>query len=140
MFDDSKKLVEKRVLAAEALKVKKDAVQAAQAEVDKYTYELQQTTAYAPSDGYVVNLQLRPGQFARLKAPVMSFVSSEDAYLVMAIRQEGLQYVEPGQEIGYFALVARLDEKKLGKDMVFGASGIAAINTGEGADVFCVTV
>jgi len=179
LFDDSKKLVEKQVLAAEALKLKRDAVQAAQADVDKYTYELQQTTAYAPSDGHVVNLQLRPGQFARLKAPVMSFVSSEEAYLVMAVRQEGLQYVKPGQEIefaltmypgevfsttlshlvhgvgeaqlflggqiplvssikeiGYFALVARLDEEKLGKDMVFGASGIAAINTGEGADVF----
>ena len=179
LFDDSKKLVEKQVLAAEALKLKKDALEAAQAEVDKYTYDLQQTIAYAPSDGYVVNLQLRPGQFARLKAPVMSFVSSEDAFLVMAVRQEGLQYVKPGQEvefaltmypgevfstqvtslvrgvgeaqmflggqiplvssikeIGYFALVADLDEEKLGKDMIFGASGIAAINTEEGADIF----
>lgn len=179
LFDDAKKLVEKRVLAAEALKLKKDAVQAAQAEVDKYTYELEQTVAYAPSDGYVVNLQLRAGQFARLKAPVMSFVSSEEAFLVMAIRQEGIQNVKPGQEIefalsmypgevfstkvyslvqgageaqlflggqiplissikeiGYFGLVADLDEEKLGKDMIFGASGIAAINTEKGADVF----
>ena len=179
LYEDSRKLVEKQVLAAEALKLKKDALEAAQAEVDKYSYQLQQTIAYAPSNGYVVNLQLRPGQFARLKAPVMSFVSSDEAFLVMAIRQEGLQYVKPGQEIefaltmypgevfstkvsslvqgvgeaqmflggkiplvssikeiGYFALVADLDEEKLEKDMIFGASGIAAINTGEGADVF----
>lgn len=40
LYDDSKKLVEKQVLAAEALKLKEDAVQAAQAEVDKYSYEL----------------------------------------------------------------------------------------------------
>ena len=179
LYGDSKKLVEKRVLAAEALKVKADERDAAQADVDKYTYELQQTVAYAPFDGYAVNLQLRAGQFARLKAPVMSFVSSEEAFLVMAIRQEGMQYVKPGQEIefalsmypgevfttevysmvqgtgeaqmflggqiplvssikeiGYFALVADLDEEKLRKDMIFGASGIAAINTEEGADVF----
>lgn len=30
----------------------------------------------------------------------------------------------------------KLDETELGKPMIFGASGIAAINTGEGADVF----
>lgn len=179
LYDDSRKLVEKQVLAAEALKLKRDAVQAAQAEVDKFNYQLQQTIAYAPSNGYVVNLQLRPGQFARLKAPVMSFVSSEEVFLVMAIRQEGSQYMKPGQEIefalsmypgrvfktevhtlvhgageaqffiggqiplisavkeiGHFALVARLDEEQLGEEMVFGASGIAAINTGMGADVF----
>jgi multidrug resistance efflux pump len=135
--------------------------------------------AYAPSDGYVINLQLRAGQFARLKAPVMSFISSEEAWLVMAIRQEGSQYVAPEQglefalsmypgevftakvgalihgvgeaqlslggqiptiasikEIEYFAVRVPLDEDTLGKPMVFGASGIAAINTGRGADVF----
>lgn len=179
LYEDALKLVEKKVLAAESLKLKEDAVKAAQANVDKYTYELKQTVAYAPSNGYVINLQLRAGQFARLKAPVMSFVSSEEAYLVMAIRQEGIQNVKPGQEIefaltmypgevfntevtslvqgmgeaqmflggqiprvsaiqeiGYFAVVANLDEEKLGRDVVFGASGIASINTGKGADVF----
>ena len=32
--------------------------------------------------------------------------------------------------------MANLDEEKLGRDVVFGASGIASINTGKGADVF----
>jgi multidrug resistance efflux pump len=179
LFDDSKKLVAKKVLAVEALKIKEDEYKAAQAEVDKYTYRLEQTVAYAPSDGYVVNLQLRAGQFARLKAPVMSFVSSEEVWLAMAIRQEGSQYIEPGQqiefalsmypgetftttvgnlvqgvgeaqlslggqipnissiqEIGYFGVRGLLDQESIGKPMVFGASGIAAINTGQGADVF----
>jgi multidrug resistance efflux pump len=101
LFDDSKQLVEKKVLAVEALRVKEDELKAAQAEVDTYTYRLEQTVAYAPSDGYVVNLQLRAGQFARLKAPVMSFVSSEEVWLAMAIRQEGSQYIEPGQQIEF---------------------------------------
>lgn len=179
LYEDAKKLVEKKVLAAEALKVKEDDFKAAQAEVDKYIYQLEQTIAYAPSDGYVINLQLRSGQYARLKAPVMSFVSTEEVWLVMAIRQEGSQYIEPGQEIefaltmypgktfntkvgglvqgvgeaqlmlggqipnvssikeiGYFAVRGVLDEEELGVPMVFGASGLAAINTGRGADVF----
>ena len=79
LLEDDRALVKRKVLAAEALKVKEDEFKAAQAEVDKFTYQLQQTVAYAPSDRYVINLQLRPGQFARLKAPVLSFVSSEEA-------------------------------------------------------------
>ena len=166
-------------MAAESLKIKADEFAAAQADVDRFTYQLEQTVAYAPSDGYVVNLQLRAGQFARLKAPIMSFVSTEEVWLSMAIRQEGAQYLQQGQEIefaltmypgevfkaevdfliqgvgeaqlpmdgmipnvssireiGYFGVRAKIDEVQLGRQMIFGASGLAAINTGKGADVF----
>lgn len=176
---DTKELVERKVMVAEALKIKQDMADAAQGEVDVYQYRLEQTVAYAPADGYVINLQLRAGQFVRLKTPVMSFVSSEEAWLVMAIRQQGSQYIKPQQEvefalgmypgevfkaqvhslvrgvgeaqlalggqipavssineIEYFVVRIQLDEDQLGKDMIFGASGIAAINTGQGADVF----
>ena len=179
LLKDTHRLVEKKVMVAEALKVKQANYDAAEAVVERYKYELTQVVAVAPSDGYVINLQLRAGQFARLKAPVMSFVSSEEAWLVMAIRQEGSQYVQPGQEIefaltmypdqvfttkvtalvrgvgeaqlllggqippvsaireiGHFAVRAELDESALGNPMIFGASGLAAINTGQGADVF----
>jgi multidrug resistance efflux pump len=176
---DTQVLVAKQVMAVEAMQLKQDAADAARGEVERYQYELEQTVAYAPSNGYVINLQLRPGQFARLKAPVMSFVSTDEAWLVMAIRQEGSQYVAPKQEvefaltmypgevftaqvealihgageaqlslggllpsiaaikeIEYFAVRVQLDEEKLGKPMIFAASGIAAINTGRGAAVF----
>jgi len=178
-LEDDKKLVERKVMAAESLKIKADEFAAAQADVDRFTYQLEQTVAYAPSDGYVVNLQLRAGQFARLKAPIMSFVSTEEVWLSMAIRQEGAQYLQQGQEIefaltmypgevfkaevdfliqgvgeaqlpmdgmipnvssireiGYFGVRAKIDEVQLGRQMIFGASGLAAINTGKGADVF----
>jgi multidrug resistance efflux pump len=176
---DTQQLVAKKAMATEALKFKRDATDAAQADVNRYQYELDQTVAYAPADGYVINMQLRAGQFARLKAPVMSFVSSEEAWLVMAIRQEGSQYIESGQEVEFaltmypgevftaqvtalirgvgeaqlslggiippvdsikeierFAVKVSLDENQLGQPMIFGASGLAAINTGQGADVF----
>lgn len=176
---DIKQLVERKVMAAEALKIKQDQVEAAQADVDTYQFRLEQSVAYAPADGYVVNLQLRKGQFARLKAPILSFVSSEEAWLIMAMRQQGSQYIKPEQEvefalgmypgqvfkaevyslvrgvgeaqlslggqipmissfkeIEYFAIRVKLDEEQLGEEMIFGASGIAAINTEQGADVF----
>jgi multidrug resistance efflux pump len=176
---DTQQLVARKVMAAEALKIVQDSADVAQADVDGYQYELEQSVAYAPADGYVINMQLRAGQFARLKTPVMSFVSSEEAWLVMAIRQEGSQYIEPGQEVEFalsmypgevftaqvtalihgvgeaqlslggiippvdsikeierFAVKVSLDENQLGQPMIFGASGLAAINTGQGADVF----
>lgn len=178
-LNDTKRLIAKNVMAARALKIKQDNYDEMVANVATYKFRLEQTVAYAPSDGYVINLQLRPGQFARLKAPVLSFVSNEEAWLVMAIRQAGSQYVKPGQEvefalsmypgevfnakvnalvhgvgeaqltlggqiphvssikdIEFFTVNVSLNETELGKPMIFGASGIAAINTGQGSDVF----
>jgi hypothetical protein len=40
------------------------------------------------------------------------------------------------KEIDYFVINVKLDETQLPEDMIFGASGLAAINTGQGADVF----
>ncbi len=178
-LNDTKQLVAKKVMKADALKAKQDDYDAAVAKVNTFKFRLEQTVAYAPSNGYVVNLQIRAGQYARLKAPVMSFVSNEEVWLTMAIRQEGSQYIKSGQEvefalamypgkvfsakvnslvqgvgeaqlalsgqipnvssikeIGFFAVNVILNETELGKPMIFGASGIAAINTGQGSDVF----
>jgi multidrug resistance efflux pump len=62
-------------------------------------WELDQTTVYAPSDGAVINLQLRPGSFVAglPMAPVMSFV--EDQYQIIALYQQNeLHQVAPGNE------------------------------------------
>jgi multidrug resistance efflux pump len=62
-------------------------------------WELSQTVFYAPADGTVINLQLRPGQMATALGamPVMTFV--EDEYQVLAFfGQNELREVEPGDE------------------------------------------
>jgi multidrug resistance efflux pump len=62
-------------------------------------WKLEQTTVYAPADGYVINLQLRPGSLATnipLK-PVMSFVE-QDQIIVAMFWQNELHEVEPGNE------------------------------------------
>jgi multidrug resistance efflux pump len=62
-------------------------------------WKLSETTAYAPSDGYVVNLQLRPGSVAGqfVGRPVMSFVENEQ-WVIALYSQNELRRIEPGNE------------------------------------------
>jgi multidrug resistance efflux pump len=66
------------------------------AELERARYNLKKTTIKAPTDGYVANLQLHPGSFVRLKTPVMTFVSSEEYWIVAKMLQQGIQRVNPG--------------------------------------------
>lgn len=61
-------------------------------------YNLEHTTVRAPSDGYVSNLQLYPGAFTRLKQPIMSFVNSEQHWLLATVPQRGIQRLRPGDK------------------------------------------
>jgi len=69
------------------------------ADLAKSRWELSQTTTYAPTSGYVINLQLRPGSVVVPfpVAPAMSFV--EEKYQVIAMyNQNELYKVVPGNE------------------------------------------
>ena len=68
------------------------------AKLAKAKYHLEHTTIRAPSDGYVSNLQLYPGAFTRLKKPVMSFISSEEQWILATMDQRGIQWVRPGNK------------------------------------------
>lgn len=79
--------------------VAKGQVEAAKAQLAGAQWELNQTTIYAPANGYVINLQLRPGAMTTAFpiSPAMSFV--EDQYRVIALfHQNELHQVEPGNE------------------------------------------
>ena len=60
-------------------------------------WKLDESTVFAPADGYAINVQLRPGstasQFAGL--PVMSFVETEQ-WVIAWFGQNELRSVEPG--------------------------------------------
>jgi multidrug resistance efflux pump len=64
------------------------------------TFDLEGTTYFAPANGRVANLALRPGvratQFATM--PVMSFIEEDDPWLLAFFRQNELRYVEAGDE------------------------------------------
>ena len=74
-------------------------VDASRLEVESKQWDLDQTSVYAPANGYAINVQLRPGSFVTAfpVAPAMSFV--EETYQVIALyHQNELRAVEPGNE------------------------------------------
>ena len=69
----------------------------AKVQLQEAQWKLDQTVYYAPADGRVVNLQLRPGAIAvqlPLK-PVMTFIEDQQ-WLVALYKQNELRYVEDG--------------------------------------------
>jgi multidrug resistance efflux pump len=73
----------------------------AQAELDQALFYLDNTTMVAPEDGFVTNLQVRPGMVAgefRIGA-IASFIVDADRYLLGTFYQEQLKYVENGQPV-----------------------------------------
>jgi multidrug resistance efflux pump len=76
-------------------------VAAVQAELEQARFYLDNTTMTAPEDGYIINLQVRPGMIAgdyRFGA-IASFICDADRYLLATFFQENLKYVKPGQVV-----------------------------------------
>jgi multidrug resistance efflux pump len=76
-------------------------VASAQAKLDKARYYLDNTLMVAPEDGYIMNLQVRPGMVAgdvRVGA-IATFICNADRYLLANYFQENLKYVKTGQEV-----------------------------------------
>lgn len=174
-----RKLVEKGAGVREKMVNLKDDVNALRADLDEARYNLDHTAIVAPSDGYVVNLQLREGVFIRLKQPVMTFIDTEQYALIAAIPQRASQWVREGNEVEValemypgkvfpaevenviwatgraqlptsgalptaqqvqpselFVAKIRYKGDKTTHPLRFGASGLAAIYTGQGPAVF----
>lgn len=70
-----------------------------QAQLEDARWKLSEATVYAPADGYVINLQLRPGSTVSQMPfnPVMTFVEQDQVILAMFAQNE-LHQVEPGDE------------------------------------------
>lgn len=66
------------------------------ADLEKAKYNLAQTAILAPSNGYVTYLQIHPGSFIRMKQPIMTFVSTDEYWLLTQYTQFGMQHVQTG--------------------------------------------
>ena len=100
------------------------AVARLKADLAKSRWELEQTTTYAPADGYVINLQLRPGSMVVPfpVAPAMSFV--EEEYQVIALYQQNeLTQVAPGNEAEIALITQPGDIIKAHVDSIVWAQG-----------------
>jgi len=104
---------------------KPTAVAEALANLNVARYYLEQTTVRAPTDGYVSNLQLHPGSFVRLKTPIMSFISSEEHWIVAKTLQNGIQRVAPGDkaEVAFAMYPGKIFDAEV--DSVVWANGAA---------------
>ena len=75
-------------------------VAAIQAQLDLARYYLDNTLMVAPEDGYIINLQVRPGMVAgevRFGA-IATLICDADRYLLASFFQENLKYVKAGQK------------------------------------------
>jgi len=66
------------------------------ANLEKAKYNLRHSAILAPSNGYVSYLQAHEGNFIRLKAPIMGFVSTEEYWLMTQFTQFGVQHLQKG--------------------------------------------
>ena len=68
------------------------------AQLEKAELDLSETILYAPADGYVTQLFLKPGAvtLANPLASVMNFVYSEDDIVVVPFRQNSLRHARQG--------------------------------------------
>lgn len=71
-------------------------VRQAAAAVEQAKLDLNRSTVRAPADGVVTNLRLAPGQFANKGSPVMSFISDGPRWVTVAMRENQLGNIAPG--------------------------------------------
>jgi len=69
----------------------------AHADLNLAQYHLERAKVYAPSDGYVTNLQLTSGTYINAGTAVMTFVDTEDWRIVANFRENSLPLMKPGQ-------------------------------------------
>lgn len=70
-----------------------------QAELEQARFYLDNTLMVAPEDGYIINLQVRPGMVTGIVrfGAIAAFICDADRYLLANFFQENLKYVKPGQ-------------------------------------------
>ena len=76
------------------------AIEGSEAQLDNATWQLEKTEVTAPYDGYVVNLQLRPGNYVTtvpLASP-MAFVSREINTILASFSQSAIRRIAVGDE------------------------------------------
>jgi multidrug resistance efflux pump len=72
-----------------------------QAQLGKAQWQLDETVVRAPYDGFVFNLQLRPGNFVTSMpvASSMAFVSTEIRPVLASFSQSAIRYINVGDEV-----------------------------------------
>jgi multidrug resistance efflux pump len=100
LYEDAVKLTPSGAMAREQLTLRKADVDKYQALVDEATYNLKHATTYAPVNGYVPIIFLKPGMFLGvLNKNAIPFICSDQYWIVAKLKQQSVQYVKTGDPV-----------------------------------------
>ncbi len=74
-------------------------IRSALADLGQARLDLKKTTLYAPSAGYVTDLTVDQGSYAKAGNPVMTFVSVDDVWLEAYLTENNLGRIEAGDAV-----------------------------------------
>jgi len=97
-YQEYRQLLRKQMIAGQKVEIKKELIRQLEAQRAVQEFDLAKTITRAPTDGYVVNLQLRTGTNIRIKNPVLSFISSDEIFIIGKFNQQGSQFIRPGDK------------------------------------------
>jgi multidrug resistance efflux pump len=69
------------------------------AELSAAELDLEETTIYAPSDGYVTSLTIAPGSHVDQGTPVLSFISTDLWFALGSVLENDLGEIQPGNRV-----------------------------------------
>ncbi|CAI1507422.1 Inner membrane protein yibH [Serratia ficaria] len=82
-------------LTAQAMKA---AYKAAQATLEQAKWNLSKTRIYAPTDGYITNLQARAGNYATAGTPLVALVDVHSFYVLGYFEETKLKHIKEGNK------------------------------------------
>ncbi|AGB82351.1 RND family efflux transporter, MFP subunit [Serratia sp. FGI94] len=82
-------------LTAQAMKA---AYKAAQANLEQAKWNLSKTQIYAPTDGYITNLQARVGNYASAGSPLVALVDVHSFYVLGYFEETKLKHIKEGNK------------------------------------------
>jgi multidrug resistance efflux pump len=119
--------VQAQAALQEAISIQPDILAQQRAEVTHKQWSYDQTTVYAPDDGYVTQVTVQPGTMASI-GPVMVMVNKRDtALLKVTVMQNYVNVIKPGEiaEVAVPALPGRiLHAKVVGLEMATGSGAL----------------
>ncbi len=77
------------------------AIANAEAQLEQAEWELNETTVRAPTDGYAVNVALRPGTFVGTvgASAVLPFISTDISQMVGSVSQSSVRHIQKGDSV-----------------------------------------
>ncbi|ERK16679.1 putative membrane protein [Serratia fonticola AU-P3(3)] len=82
-------------LAAASMKA---SYKAAQANLEQAKWNLSKTRIYAPTDGYITNLQARVGNYATAGTPLVALVDTHSFYVLGYFEETKLRHIREGRK------------------------------------------